>query len=147
MPSKKIDIVCLICHEEFKRYSHSVKKAIKQSGLWICQTCTLKRRKHAHTKPLMSKRRKGECIQIKTENGWMFEHRYIMEQHLGRKLNASEAVHHKNHNRNDNRLENLEVMGHGEHTKMHHTGLKRSDATRKRISESLKNKGDKICQV
>lgn len=140
MPSKKIKIKCPECHEIFNRWPHSIKKALKESGAWRCKTCTLRIRNKASSRPLMSKRRKGKCIQIKTENGWIFEHRYIMEQHLGRKLDVSEAVHHINHNRSDNRFENLEIMGHGEHTKMHHTGLKRSDETKKRISEARKQR-------
>lgn len=42
-------------------------------------------------------------------NGWVFEHRMVMSNHLGRPLTPDENVHHLNGVRDDNRLENLEV--------------------------------------
>jgi hypothetical protein len=46
-------------------------------------------------------------------------HRIVMEEHLGRKLERSEVVHHKDGNRLNNDIENLELTTQRKHLREH----------------------------
>jgi hypothetical protein len=46
-------------------------------------------------------------------------HRIIVENNLHRLLSHNEVVHHKNGVKTDNRLDNLEVLLNGDHTRKH----------------------------
>lgn len=84
--------------ERFNRGEY--KRHIKRHGyVWISVPSLVTGKKHA-----------------------IMEHRWVMSQHLRRALFPEETVHHINGNRQDNRLENLELF-----TSRHGTGQRITD--------------------
>lgn len=61
-------------------------------------------------------------------------HRHLYEQHIGHKLPKDYFVHHINHDKHDNRIENLELVHKSEHTRQHMNEV--HDLKRQRILEA-----------
>lgn len=68
------------------------------------------------------------------------EHRYVMEQIIGRKLTSNEIVHHIDGNKLNNNPDNLQLLTRKQHVQVHFKGVKRTAETLEKIREASKQR-------
>lgn len=105
----KIELICATCGANFLKQ----RSALRPNQRTFCSKSCAVAGQHKHGRNVA-----GYRI-IRDGNRQVYEHRWLMEQHLGRRLGTNEHVHHKNGIKHDNRLENLEVHTASEHHKHH----------------------------
>lgn len=141
MPGKKVEIACSECSIVLMRRTCDIKRAIDTMGKYTCKPCTLRLRNEDMARPIGATRLTAKgYTEVKAKSGWVFQHIQAMEAHLGRQLAPGERVHHKNEEKSDNRIDNLELMEHGEHTAHHHKGQHRSIETRLKIAAKARTR-------
>lgn len=97
---------CLTCKKEFL-----VPPSLLDTKKYCCKSCySIAQKSVVPTK---------KYIRVTIDGRRLPEHRFVMEQLLGRQLSTREQVHHKNKDRHDNRPENLVVLDIVDHAKLH----------------------------
>lgn len=115
-----VEIICDNCLKKFLTYNCYLKRERKHR--FCCKKCEAEFKNYNNT---LDSWRGGYISKstgykyIKFNGKQVEEHRLVMMKNLGRELLATEHVHHKNGNKLDNRIENLQLLNNKEHSKLH----------------------------
>ena len=144
--SIKITKKCIICNKEFLSFPSqpilhcskkcsiiTVKKKLKKHGLpknWHSKIGF--KSKENNIKWNGGRSKSCKYIKILVENhpyshsdGYVFEHRLVMEKHLGRYLDPKEIIHHIDMNEHNNNINNLILFENNLKHMRHHYDLRK----------------------
>lgn len=108
---KEYEKVCAGCGKKFK---HSARHKDRKYCSYECFS------EHKRNDPPNRTEGKSGYIYVwMTDGSGIPEHRYVMEEYLGRELLSTEHVHHIDFDRTNNKIENLMIVSRGEHSKLH----------------------------
>ena len=133
--------VCENCGKSFYTRLAYIKRG--DSCRFCSYSCLNKYRKW---RPIRYSDSSGYYV-VKREGKQIREHRAIIEDFLGRKLATNEHVHHKNGDKKDNRLENLELVEASEHHKIHGEAYRKENGRVVRCNKCGKEKFFLPCYV
>lgn len=140
-----VEIVCKNCGKTFSAEPHLKDKrrfcSRSCQGQWMTKIKGRRASNNGHWKGGLSEHGDGYLMLTSGVYSKKFklQHRFVMEKHLGRPLESHEIVHHVNGDKQDNRIENLELMTRSEHIQHHRDELRLAQAR----SYSHIKKGDR----
>lgn len=121
-----VTVGCHFCGKEFQGYVSQLKRG---RGKYCSKKCQYSSNKNKYIGENGLHWKGGRCVTgsgyiyiyspkhpNKNNDGYVLEHRLVMENYLGRILTRKEVVHHNNNDVSDNRIENLTLYeSHSKH--------------------------------
>jgi hypothetical protein len=115
------------CGRSFAPSRHTLRRLAQGRPVGYAPGCRPRGPTHYHWQG--GNRQHGEYRQLwmpdhpdAMKSGYVYEHRKVAADKIGRLLHLGESVHHINGNKSDNRPENLDVLQDAEHKSLHSAG-------------------------
>ena len=112
-------IECDCCSEYFYRWISCINYEGRNFCSRICESKSRQKGTLSHRWLGGRRVHSGGYIELRIEDHYELEHRVVLQEYLGRKLLSTEHVHHINGNKQDNRIENLQLLDIHEHGELH----------------------------
>lgn len=134
----KIKCICPECGVEFEQFQSRVKQGVTRCSN-KCRGKSMTGLKNKFYKPDGFINNWGYRM-VSVNGRRTYEHIFVIEQHIGRRLEKGEEVHHVNRNKLDNRIENLQLLTTLEHKKFHRNIKTGKFITNSRFIETKEDK-------